>query len=1342
MLRSKINEFSHVISFYKEKREHSIERAFLIDDIQWGASHFYADILYHTSESKYYCVGYDGLIEIQKQFKNDTGLDIDIDALIEKDWIRLVYGIVRIPNLIRSAARNVPTVVECQSEITFLCTIQKEENITKEVFLTLIEKYEKENNLQLNVETASQHHLFEEKEGNIKIHNIHVYNLIINHINEFRFIEYFYNEIYSRGIDNELIIEKKLFDKIIKKHKNYFLQTPSVEDLISKELFKETASHYEVKINAWKVNIDQIGAILWGRIIDDDRFKSDTDRMKFWYNRIVYEESCWCNIGKYFDQESKKRFLKVASKIVTSDPDLSFGEKEYRKLKLDQLHGNILNLEYALSKDCIEFPTSENLYILHDNLSLLDKENHGDLLYVQENRYPLSFFIHQIVRNDSPFTDGKNYKLIFELLSDEDLKPFILWQVCFEIYYWKPEIIPFLFLNKRTTSLGYRLLQKVQIEKSIVHEVEDVQSSILKQGFELVIECIKSNNAVLNDEEKAQVIFECLLDSFRKKYKYLGDNANNQKKELKYRIQINDELKNIFSTTLSGTTYYEPKDRHNLYLYPALLPGLLNQIDGYTQVDFRQNHTLSLPYDKLDFFTWILELSQSEGYKEEVQDNDILINEVCEAIKENYLEVINSTKVDGWDYFQRKAVKKQPIWSSRYQNSQEQIPWDKIFLFLEAMNLLDDFLNPTELKLIKAENKYDEYNRFTAEKIRTHLSILLLGFNSLYSNSSQLNIKKRPVYSTLSKLENKIVHYVTQYCIDEPNKKRIDIFDELFENTYWGNKKEELLPIVAFTINRFEEHNKQKILDELVKASQLTRALKILEYAISEKDRQFMAQIINSLSVSDYLDNLNSITDIQFILETLANEKKFQPKAKEALAFWETKVLKGRRSEKTDFKIIAFRIKLLLAYHAEDENEIIKTEEPESRYNVISRDFNPCNEKTFYRALLFLKNEEPQKAYNLFNELLTNEREDNSTLALNRFASKVHWADSIKVITDKKILYSEAIEEWTKFENGLSRDISIEYIKEKIWLNKLHVYSMLDEANKFDEIYYQLDKHIQLRSDFLELRVLNLIIRKMTIQAEELVAEAEKYHKLNDGNLPEFLQQIKTLTETKETREFLQTQYIRIFSKLAKELIKIIPDNLNPYKTLENFILNELVKAADIMLTHINSISSIDHEDKYSDLMIMSLNGRLRAFYWHIGNARGGYSDSNTQKLNPGEIDFAIYSSHEKIAICEAMILEGRNTVTTQKHNFKIFNYDHIRKLFYVIVYYKGEQDKFHHYWNDYKNQLGGYIDFPEGYEVLNNGPEDISSEFGNDCIKAGKTIHENGTSLYHIFININYKVN
>jgi hypothetical protein len=388
-----------------------------------------------ASESKYYCVGYNELIEIQKQFTNDTGLDINIDALIKKDWIRLVYGIIKIPNLIHSASKKVATVVECQNEITFLCEIQKEEGITKEIFTKLINGYEKEHNLRLDIEKASKHHLFEEKDRKIKIHNASIYKVILNHLDEFKFVDYLYNQIYPSRKDSQLIIEKDLFNEIIQKHKTLFPQTPAIEELAEKDLFKETSSHYEIKINTWKADINRIGAILWENIINDPKFESDFDRMKFWYSRIAHEECRWCDIGKFFNQESKKQFLKVAYQIVINDPDLSCGEKEYRKLKLDQLHGNILNLEHALSEDCIEFPTSEDLFIWYDNLLLLDKDWQSNLLFEQESRHPLSYFINQIVKNEPLCTDGKNYKMIFELLNDETLKPFILWQVCFVIYY-------------------------------------------------------------------------------------------------------------------------------------------------------------------------------------------------------------------------------------------------------------------------------------------------------------------------------------------------------------------------------------------------------------------------------------------------------------------------------------------------------------------------------------------------------------------------------------------------------------------------------------------------------------------------------------------------------------------------------------------------------------------------------------------------------------------------------------------------------------------------------------------------------------------------------------------
>ena len=76
-----------------------------------------------------------------------------------------------------------------------------------------------------------------------------------------------------------------------------------------------------------------------------------------------------------------------------------------------------------------------------------------------------------------------------------------------------------------------------------------------------------------------------------------------------------------------------------------------------------------------------------------------------------------------------------------------------------------------------------------------------------------------------------------------------------------------------------------------------------------------------------------------------------------------------------------------------------------------------------------------------------------------------------------------------------------------------------------------------------------------------------------------------------------------------------------------------------------------------------------------------------------------------------------------------------------MIVYYEGKQDKFDHNWDVYKTQISSIVKFPNDFELLTNNIEDISNEFGNNSIKVGKGLHKNDVTLYHLFLNIDYRV-
>ncbi|MES2430787.1 MAG: hypothetical protein V4556_07600 [Bacteroidota bacterium] len=1336
-LNEKAKKLGESISLYCKREPHlHNSKASVLEDTAWGASHLYAEVLYRAKEPAFYCINYDKLKDIQQLFQKETGQKIDIDLLLKKEWIRIVYGIVKIPSVIRSVIWEVKKASEMKAEIIFLTQVKtKDGAIGKIKFKRLVKKYEEEQNIRLDINKASTYHFLEEKEKVIKINNVSYYKPIVDYLREFQFIEYVNDYRKNKEDENNIWIEKKVLQNIISSNRKIFPKTPNLKKLTELKKIQKFGDRFILTFENDGHSTDKVGAILWSKLLDDNSFSNNRERMWFWYKRLIHGNFEWCYPGPYLEQEALKQFIETAYEIVINDSDLSFGETEYRKLKLDLDHGRLYYLEYILSGiDQTKFPISDDLFELYNGMSNLDKETQNELLYMQTVRDPLTYFIIQIVKNDS---EWGNYPTVFKLLVNASTKPYILWKVCFGIYYWNPKLIPFLFLNKPTASLGFTLLWKAEISDSVGQDKNDIKLALLKSGFELVIESINAQS--FSEKEKSKIIFQCLLKPFINKFKIpAGQDINRQKKEEEHTIKVAEELKSIFSNS------FEPGIIHSVYgnylnlLFPKLLFSLFKLIKEYEKANYRIYHSLSLPFAKLDLLSWLLHLRLSKEYSKQITDSDNIKYEILEEIKNIYLLSINCDEIDHWHHERKRMQKMLPSWHS-YQNFDDLINWEEILLELEIENLSDDFLGPKQLVLKKASDKYDKYNRFTGEKIRTHLSILLTAYNALYNNQGSFVAKKLHVKSILNKLEVKITSYITKYCVDEPVKNRIDIFDDIFERTYWAKEKEELLPVVGYTINKFEETNKRKIIEELVKSRQLTRSLKLFEYVRSEKDREILISIINNQNITEYLDALYSVNDIQFIMQELAQSESFYEKASEALTFWEKKILTGKREDKNEYIKTAFRIKLLLAYHTGDEKKILDVPERIFKLTGASKDFSAHNEKEFYRALIFLKKKEPVKAYNIFNNRLNDSTEEKPTLALNRFASKLQWADETKKIEDKKILYTEAIEEWNEFEKKLSRNTSLQYIKEKIWYNKLHAFLKLEDNREFDAIYYQLEKTMQLRNDFLELRISNLVQRNMHLQAEKLIVEAEEYHQLSDGTFPEFINKIRAITNTENTLSLLQEQYNRIFAKSPEELIKIIPSNLNGRIKLPEFILIEITAAANDMLTYINSISKIDYEDKYSDLITLALNSRLRIYNWHVGNARGGYSDS--YKPNPGEIDFAIFTRKERLTICEAMILEGKNTSVTQKHQFKVFNYDHSRKQFYMITYYKGKNDKFNSYWDGYKNDITSVIQFPEQFKIKNKILKDLSKSFGNNSIRIAKGNHDGGVTLYHVFININYKV-
>jgi hypothetical protein len=111
------------------------------------------------------------------------------------------------------------------------------------------------------------------------------------------------------------------------------------------------------------------------------------------------------------------------------------------------------------------------------------------------------------------------------------------------------------------------------------------------------------------------------------------------------------------------------------------------------------------------------------------------------------------------------------------------------------------------------------------------------------------------------------------------------------------------------------------------------------------------------------------------------------------------------------------------------------------------------------------------------------------------------------------------------------------------------------------------------------------------------------------------------------------------------------------------------------------------------------------------------------------------------MTVCEAFIF--RDFPRTESHLKKIFDYHHNKNHFITLIYDLSTQANFERRWNTYLNDTISKIEFPSGFEINEDKTKDVTDEFDykNSAIKIGVTAHGTNTNIYHLMVNLNYKV-
>lgn len=1306
-------------------------------DVSWNASYFFSQLISNATPSKYFW-NLEKTIEFKKEYEKQHGISIDFDKLISKHWLRVILGFLEIPGLIRSAAYDYGKYKDYHKELSFLIQLKNkfgEKEVAQDDFQKAIKDFEKKHSHKINKECMSKNHWIKEEQDKVSISNVKFYQPLIDSWEEFGFI-YALKEVKDNQEAKGILITKGNVNRIHSAHKKYFANTPELDEFTTQDVLKTQGrgyvlNFYNVKPDYWSALKDKISGLIWETLINDNSLGSDKERLEIWIEKVLYW-SAWPNIFSHLTSESQKRYLDAALNLVLGDSDLADMDSEFPKMRLDDRHHggiNFIDNPLALEEESLD---NQNYFELLHSMNELDDKYQSNLLRVQEVRENMDYLLKSIVLGDYEYETIEDdsgdkityhYQRIKQLLKSGINKPFLLWETCHFIVQNKPEIIPYLLIEKDFASLSINLTDQVSFSDEIQDFHRTFRLKAWTSSLKLALDTMLPRSS-FDDKEAALWVFQIFRQLNKDKYRVLSS-YKSQKQQYDFRIENSEKEIKILELIENY-----PRHGYNVghgipnYFVPIILPHLFDLFKSFAPRPKFRNGTIQFPMMQWDGLTWLLKCSSYNKYKEQLENHPLPEDEIAEVFLTLYLDKIEQETVKKINYENKKEEDGRPLWSEKIERL-ELIDWIYPIYFINKTGKLNEFLAP-RFKFKKTNNRYDQSNRFNAEKLRTHIGVLLQVLKKFSSPASLNTFDEDSLRKIQLRIESQIVDYVRKYG-NSQSSNGIDIFDYRLEKQFQSSPKEELLPQLAQAINWFS--NREEIVNALADSGGLVRMLTIADWITSEGVKKVFISKIKEVKIKEFLES-HYMPEIQLAMFNLIEYPELIDQAEKVLDYWEKNI---HPSNRVEYERAAYQVKLILAYKIKDENALDNIQAPKSTL-ISPSEFTTEDSRQFYRGLIRFDSK-PEEAYQIFKNLQQRFSE-NVTLALNGFAAKITWGSK----ESNPNLYQEALDEWNNFEQRMDQ-VDLDSIQDKVWVNKLTAFHNLKEHEKVEKLYLSLEKPYRMLPAILSIWVESLLESKLDQEARHLLKEAEGYHKFSDGTEPEFLSNLKKKVDGEDYIQTLQNNYHEIFSSETTTLIKVLPPRLNGKKELSEFLTKEIAIACDKMLDKVLAVNTINDEDKYNDIIQLILEARVNPWGWQIKDqSRGGKSFSG-KSLGERDLKICDHNSCD-LVVCEAFIFRGPKTA--KAHIEKVFNYHHKRGSFIMLIYYLKRHIDFDKNWRVYCNDIVPKSTFPKGFKMKSNALKDVTKQFGYNAsaIKVGVAKHGKETLLYHIMVNLDYHTN
>lgn len=1259
----------------------------------WAASHFIFLLLKHADSPPRPTL--EALEKFRDKFSEEESINIDLPSLLARHWVRIWGGEIRIAQQI-------------QHQFMYLRDYGKDKPKPE----------------------------FWEK-----------------HEHEFWFLERFGEQFPDE--DANSIISKKLFLELVEKHRAVFPKTPLADELFKLGWFKEkTADTIAISFQTNTHNHDfanEIAALVWKNLVSENNEENELELLKKWEGKVLRNGFYPSGFLSKLPNRDREKFVETIFKQIESEEDLLQPESEILKARLDYYMPD----RYTFHPDeILGFPLERTggydsfEEVRHWGLIL------GDLFHMQLARYNLNTYLREILNLEKASHlktwEGNYLKNAERLLDLGQTRPALLYTFCELVENDFPEIIPVFFTSIENLSLGCFLVQLAPIRPEILPKnsdkyslpVQEIRSMLFQTAFEIMLDRM----ALQYDAALAgKTVCESLLMLAGWMFNTKETEKKDEKKEGTVAGELYRRYQNAWAALDARRSQADYWFLEKPISFLEFANGFIERLENQTPLPKRNN----IKYLDSPYLALLSSLSRVVQSQRKAFPSDGSLEELEQRIRRAYIKKyckeFKVVKMDVLNIRLNCFLKGDANWTFELDNP-DFLGFEPLFEANHAeIRKFLDAVRPQDFQLVEEDEalpertseeedsswllKKDVKIRSEKVKCRIHFRILL----RLYRAFTDERVKSKIGLSKWKNAENQIRQKLLDWADlnrDDSEAGLFDIYDSLLGNFYASSPP--LIQDVIQTVNLFpEEADRLEFIGQLTSGlTRLDLLLKIHNSVLDVSCKKYVQEVINNIDIETFTGSQYLWQPIEAALIEATNEGAFLTIAEKLLAF----VKKRNNLKKTIFGYqhsqFLLEIQLVLAYRKNDRGAMNLAAE-EYRIDTGNKDGDYLQGRLqFYDGIFLMAENKLEEASSLWKKLSLSDT--SIEVHYRKFYCEVRSAIGEVDEQSRTVKILNAYEEWEKYESGDAKKEDIGRFWDGILYCKMAYLDVRGADAEFDFYASQLSQTALFDIEVLRLIFENFARRKMDKQSVHLFTEAEAYFgKFDEGRI-DSLRSLRKIINWDTALDSIKSSFAFLNTASVEDLVKIVPNVFNPYKTIPEFLLYEFQFATEELLGKITAVRSIKGENQYNDLFTILLRMRLSFLRFEIGDQpREGIAE-----IDAGELDITIRHGSRKIAAYEGFIF--RDKPRTEDHLTKVFKYNPAGQLFFSVVFYNGKGEKFEAEFKKYQAILKN-TPFPKRYKLQDDFEEVPEFQLRHN-IFLGKTLHgEAQAIMFHLFINLSY---